>query len=299
MSFVIFDVVILILLLLTAWKGYRRGFVLTLCSLLAVFVAFIGATVISSQLARPMSRLIQPALERSITQVLEEQTHAVLPPPETSEASQPPALSDAFSGEEGQEGEEDWLAQLPLDEVLDALQASSLYQHFIQPIQDAIQDGVMEVTTSAARAVADYLALELTRMFLFLVSFALVLLLWLLLSRVLDLACKLPVLSTLNHWLPDLPGGGGGDGAPPLFLHPHPSLPAGASALSLSFSLCSQPFLANSRQVHISGLSCLCSKKFLSPGRSVCIDAAHHVQPLPQACGGGLYHQIGRRPVQE
>lgn len=40
MSFVIFDVVILILLLLTAWKGYRRGFVLTLCSLLAVFVAF-------------------------------------------------------------------------------------------------------------------------------------------------------------------------------------------------------------------------------------------------------------------
>ena len=58
----------------------------------------------------------------------------------------------------------------------------------------------MEVTTSAARAVADYLALELTRMFLFLVSFALVLLLWLLLSRVLDLACKLPVLSTLNHW---------------------------------------------------------------------------------------------------
>ena len=132
--------------------------------------------------------------------MLEEQTHAVFPPPETSEASQPPALSDAFSGEEGQEGEEDWLAQLPLDEVLDALQASSLYQHFIQPIQDAIQDGVMEVTTSAARAVADYLALELTRMFLFLVSFALVLLLWLLLSRVLDLACKLPVLSTLNHW---------------------------------------------------------------------------------------------------
>ena len=58
----------------------------------------------------------------------------------------------------------------------------------------------MEVTTSAARAVADYLALELTRMFLFLVSFALVLLLWLLLSRVLDLAFRLPVLSTLNHW---------------------------------------------------------------------------------------------------
>ena len=197
MSFVIFDVVILILLLLTAWKGYRRGFVLTLCSLLAVFVAFIGATVISSQLARPMSRLIQPALERSITQVLEEQTHAVLPPPETSEASQPPALSDAFSGEEGQEGEEDWLAQLPLDEVLDALHLRSLTASACSAKRAASS---VSPNTSAARAVADYLALELTRMFLFLVSFALVLLLWLLLSRVLDLACKLPVLSTLNHW---------------------------------------------------------------------------------------------------
>ena len=321
MSFVIFDVVILILLLLTAWKGYRRGFVLTLCSLLAVFVAFIGATVISSQLARPMSRLIQPALERSITQVLEEQTHAVLPPPETSEASQPPALSDAFSGEEGQEGEEDWLAQLPLDEVLDALQASSLYQHFIQPIQDAIQDGVMEVTTSAARAVADYLALELTRMFLFLVSFALVLLLWLLLSRVLDLACKLPVLSTLNHWsgaalglvkgglivfilcwlsegLPDLPGGGGGDRCSSAFSAPTPLSPCWRLCSFVEFlSVCPAFSCEFTTSSQFRGYPVFVPKNFSLPEGVFAYDAAHHVQPLPQACGGGLYHQIGGRPA--
>lgn len=173
---------------------------LTLCSLLAVFVAFIGATVISSQLARPMSRLIQPALERSITQVLEEQTHAVLPPPETSEASQPPALSDAFSGEEGQEGEEDWARPAPPGRGPgrpSGLQpVPALY-----PAHPGRHPGWGDGGHYLRRpAVADYLALELTRMFLFLVSFALVLLLWLLLSRVLDLACKLPVLSTLNHW---------------------------------------------------------------------------------------------------
>lgn len=308
MSFVIFDVVILILLLLTAWKGYRRGFVLTLCSLLAVFVAFIGATVISSQLARPMSRLIQPALERSITQVLEEQTHACSPRLRPPRPLSPPPFRTPSAGKRARKARRTGLAQLPLDEVLDALQASSLYQHFIQPIQDAIQDGVMEVTTSAARAVADYLALELTRMFLFLVSFALVLLLWLLLSRVLDLACKLPVLSTLNHWsgrrprageggtdrvhpllasegLPDLPGGGGGDGAPPLFLHPHPSLPAGAPALSLSFSLCAQPFLANSRQVHISGLSCPLFQK-ISLSRKECL---HRCSPPCAAAATSMW----------
>ena len=73
-------------------------------------------------------------------------------------------------------------------------QIRSLAAAGCQIVRVAVPDG------AAARAVADYLALELTRMFLFLVSFALVLLLWLLLSRVLDLACKLPVLSTLNHW---------------------------------------------------------------------------------------------------
>ena len=37
-------------------------------------------------------------------------------------------------------------------------------------------------------------------MALFLISFVLVLVAWTLLSRALDLAFRLPVLSTLNHW---------------------------------------------------------------------------------------------------
>ena len=58
----------------------------------------------------------------------------------------------------------------------------------------------MEVTTSAAQTIASYIAQELARMVLFLISFVLVLVAWTLLSRALDLAFRLPVLSTLNHW---------------------------------------------------------------------------------------------------
>ena len=37
MTYLTYDLVILAVLALFAWMGYRRGFVLTLCSLLAVF----------------------------------------------------------------------------------------------------------------------------------------------------------------------------------------------------------------------------------------------------------------------
>ena len=47
MNYLIFDVIIALILLFALWRGYSRGFILTLCGFLAIFVAFIGATVIS------------------------------------------------------------------------------------------------------------------------------------------------------------------------------------------------------------------------------------------------------------
>ena len=57
-----------------------------------------------------------------------------------------------------------------------------------------------EVTAGAARAIAEYVALQIARMVIFLAAFVVILLLWTLLSRALDLAFRLPVLSTLNSW---------------------------------------------------------------------------------------------------
>ena len=90
--------------------------------------------------------------------------------------------------------------QFSLEQVLELIQESKLFQSFSGALHSAISQGLLEVTTSAAQAVAGYLAREVARMALFLICFALVLVGWTMLSRVLDLACKLPVLSTLNHW---------------------------------------------------------------------------------------------------
>lgn len=192
MGILIFDLVVLIVLIAAAVQGYRRGFVLTLCGFLAIFVAFIGAAILSDALADPVSQAIRPAIEESVShslqQSLEEQGF-MLPgedaaAPEGADGSGQAGLGEDFS----------------LEEVLGLLQNSELVQRFSQAIQSAVSDGVLEVTSTAAAAVADYIAREIARMALFLLCFVLVLAGWFVLSHALDLAFKLPVLSALNQW---------------------------------------------------------------------------------------------------
>ena len=90
--------------------------------------------------------------------------------------------------------------ELPLEDVLAALQDSSLYRNLTQNFQQAVEDGVETVAANAVRALAEYVAVQLTRTVLFLLCFVLSLAGWFVLSHALDLAFKLPVLSTLNQW---------------------------------------------------------------------------------------------------
>lgn len=187
MTYLIFDVVIAILLLFSAWRGYRKGFVLTVCAFLAIFVAFIGATVVSNALADPVSRTIRPIVERNIQQVFLENL------------SQQPSLTDVSSSV-ASSGSSSATANIPLQEGLELLKTSKLYKGFAEAFQKAVNDGMVSATASAARVIADYIAKQVAQTALFLVSFILILVLWFFISHALDLAFKLPVLSTLNRW---------------------------------------------------------------------------------------------------
>ena len=189
MTYLIFDLIILAALAVFVLLGSKRGFVLTLCGFLAVFVAFIGASFLSDLLCAPVGRLIQPVLETSITQTLKEKTD------ETKWQLELPITHEDSSQEE------DSRPVLPVDQALAALEGSKLYRAFGESLQNALREGVLKVTSSAAAAIAAYIARELARLVLFLISFVVVLLAWVLLSHALDLAFKLPVLSSVNRSL--------------------------------------------------------------------------------------------------
>ena len=126
MAYLVFDLIILILLAAFAIRGAARGLVFSLCSLLAVAVAFVGAGIA----ARTLSPMVAQALEPKIAAAIEEQ----------------------------------------LEESL----------------RTQVQQGQQALAQSAAYQI------------LFAVSFVLLMALWQVVSRVLDLVSKLPVLDTLN-----------------------------------------------------------------------------------------------------
>ena len=104
MSWLIFDAVLGIVLVLAAVQGYRKGFVLTLCGFLAVFVAFFGASVLSNALAGPVAEAIRPVVEERLEQAmqksLEEQGWSDGEGEQPEDGSQTPAPEDQFSLEQ-------------------------------------------------------------------------------------------------------------------------------------------------------------------------------------------------------
>ena len=113
MPYLVFDLAILAILVFFTWLGSRRGLVLTLCSLLAVFVALIGASFLSDTLAEPVAKAIEPMVTSSIHDTV------------TSYYQRSPAENTSAE-------EQDWLAQLPLDELLEPLQNSRLFKGYAQ-----------------------------------------------------------------------------------------------------------------------------------------------------------------------
>ena len=181
MNYIVYDLAVAAILAFFLWRGYRKGFVLTLCSLLAVFVALVGASVLSSALAEPVAKAIEPIVASSIHDTV------------TSYYQRSPA--ETSSSEESA-----WLAQLPVDELLEPLKESKAFQGFADAFQKAVDDGVADVAAHAAQALAHFVAVQIARIVIFAVAFFAVLIAWFFFSHTLDLVAHLPVLYTANRW---------------------------------------------------------------------------------------------------
>ena len=170
MPYLVFDLAILAILVFFTWLGSRRGLVLTLCSLLAVFVALIGASFLSDT-------MVTSSIHDTVTSYYQRS------PAENTSAE-----------------EQDWLAQLPLDELLEPLQNSRLFKGYAQTFQKAVDDGVTEIVTHAVQALAHFVAVQIARIAIFAAAFFALLIAWFFISRALDLVAHLPILSAVNHW---------------------------------------------------------------------------------------------------
>lgn len=169
---ILIDLILLAALLFFVLMGAKRGFILTLCSLVAVVVALVGANLAADTLSPKIADAIRPRLEQAIQESLEEKALEV-----GTAAGDMDVL--AVLREKG--GLYEWAA----DAVGDALNSSNLIP------------SAAGIAANAAAALAQQLA----RGLIFLAAFLVVLLAWTLLSHALDLVAKLPGINGLNRML--------------------------------------------------------------------------------------------------
>jgi hypothetical protein len=193
----IIDIIIILVLAFYVWRGAKKGLILTLFSLLAIFVAFFGAKAVAVNFAKPVANIIRPSIQLTIEGVITGKTPADLPA-----ASPAPSESQSDSSAAASESPETSSAagnsDFTLQQILDLMGESEVFSGLRGFLEDAIKEKTLEVTTTAAAAVSAYLARLIATALLFGLSFLLILLLWFLISRALDLAFKVPILSAVN-----------------------------------------------------------------------------------------------------
>lgn len=174
MVYLIFDVIILILLLLFAIHGARKGLIVSLFSLVSLLVAFVGAVLISNFFAPKAAQWLEPAVAPTIENAIYSALPDDLENMEIS-AEDPEALFDSLDLPFGLN---DILADF-FEENPPTLNAASF-----------IDDLVTDLTAAITRVIAYIM--------LFLISFIVILLIWKLLGRTLDLVSRLPGLNLIN-----------------------------------------------------------------------------------------------------
>jgi uncharacterized membrane protein required for colicin V production len=193
--YLIFDLVILIALLAFAFRGAKRGLVLSLCGLVAVLVAFVGAGFAARTLSPTVAAYLEPKFAAAIEQRLDEGIQ------DAQQASPQPSVSPAPQEGSEPDGADGQAEASPIQDVLDALRDMGLYDTLIGTIDQAVSQGMDEAAASAAASVAAATAQSAAYFIIFVLAFILILLAWKLLSRALDLVARLPGLHFLNKTL--------------------------------------------------------------------------------------------------
>lgn len=165
MEFLIYDGIVVAILVLFVWLGWRKGLILSLCGLAAAVVAFLGAGFVADTFDQPVATAMTPRLESMLEERISQH--------------------------------DDDLGVSNMAELL--RQEGGLYSWAADIVEDALDEeqlvhDVTRVVTTATQAVAQRIAHSL----IFAMSFLVLYVLLVLLLHALNLVAKLPVLHFCN-----------------------------------------------------------------------------------------------------
>ncbi len=204
----IFDIIIIAILALFAWRGAAKGLILTLCGLATVFVGYFGAQFLSNAFCEPVAGIIRPVIASAMREALPESVQGALdgmngylPAPSASPgAAESPETSGTPEAAAPPGGTAPQTPSYTVGQVMDDIREAGIFNGIYPSLQEAVDSGRVQqgAFQSPVDALADYAAKGVARSVLFALIFLAVTVGWFLLSHALDLAFKLPILSQIN-----------------------------------------------------------------------------------------------------
>jgi uncharacterized membrane protein required for colicin V production len=208
-TYIIFDLVIGVILLLFALRGRKRGLVLTLCSLAAVIIAFIGATAVADALTPKAADILAPKIASFIEQRLLDKDVSGEAASSGDDISavdgnvtvetDDNSSEDSTGADRAESGGTDTSGS-GTDTTKNAMGALGLPDGTFSSLKDALDDlkNIERLPSVLSAAIARSAAETVLYLLIFLIAFILILLLWRVAAHALDLVARLPVLHFFN-----------------------------------------------------------------------------------------------------
>ena len=181
MSFLLYDIAIAAILIFFFFHGRKKGLILTLCGLAAFFVAVFGASFVSDAAAPQVAGWLEPHISTAIEDQLGDNVQK--------------SLDELLAA--GETGD---------NTIVSVLTALGFYDEVADAIRSAAAKEGAQAAADSAAALACAAAEVVAKVLVFIVAFILISIAWFFLSRVLNLAAKLPVIKGLNRLLGGLFG---------------------------------------------------------------------------------------------
>lgn len=186
------DFAIVIFIPLMMYRGFRRGGVMMVMTFCTIFVAFFGASFLANNFSDSAGRLLQPIIKEMITEVLEDalkhEDILIEAPKETEvvEENSNPLIK------------QEYLSLTRALQILTSSRQLSQIEGFVDLAQETLLFQGVSYVGSVTDGISNVIAREISRALIFIASFLVIFILWLLLTRALKLVFKLPGLSQVN-----------------------------------------------------------------------------------------------------
>jgi len=178
---IIIDVVLLLIVFLFVWRGYRNGFIIGIVGALAIIIALAGANIVARTYSAEFTGVLEPLVgglvDKAVSTTISEDDK------DGDNVVSPEERSDIYSI------------------TYKSLRTVGLSQDAADKLATTVSDHLETRDRQISESVSDFLCRKLSFVIVFAVVFILLTIIFAAIGNVINLAFNMPGLETLNHVL--------------------------------------------------------------------------------------------------